>query len=232
MAYKVSLEQFEGPLDLLLALIEERKLYINDISLAKITDDYLSFISTLEQLPLQDTANFILVASTLVLIKSRSLLPLLPLTEGEEEDIASLEARLRTYKRIKELSFHTRDLYWKTPLFFREFPRDITPIFSPTKELATGSMFLLMKNILRKLPRKEHIPQLVLKKVISLEEVIEDLTRRMMGTLLLNFSDFVREKGKDKTSIIVGFLAMLELVRRGVIMVKQERHLDDIHMRK
>src|SRR3989344_1126361 len=104
--YHIKTEAFQGPLDLLLQLIEKRKLHINDISLAHITDDYLAHIAGLETFPLKEAAHFILVASTLVLIKSRSLLPSLSLTDEEEGDIKDLERRLKEYKRIKELSLH------------------------------------------------------------------------------------------------------------------------------
>ena len=89
-AYKVQLPIFEGPLDLLLDLIEQRKLLINDISLAKVTDDYLAHIKEQGNFSLPGAAHFILVASTLLLIRSRSLLPSLALAEEEEELAHSL----------------------------------------------------------------------------------------------------------------------------------------------
>ena len=76
MSFIVKQQHFEGPLDLLLSLIEKRKLFINDIALAKVTDDFISHIQSLNQFPMADSANFILIASTLLLIKSKSLLPI------------------------------------------------------------------------------------------------------------------------------------------------------------
>src|SRR3989344_2954737 len=158
-AFEVKLERFAGPLDLLLSLIEKRKLLINDFSLAKITDDYLAYIEKLEQFPLRDTANFILIASTLVLLKSRSLLPALQLTDEEEEDIQSLEARLKAYKRIRELALHVRERYGNNVIFFHEPLRDIVPVFSPTREISIQAILAFIRNVLQKLPRKEQIPQ-------------------------------------------------------------------------
>jgi segregation and condensation protein A len=89
--YKVKTETFEGPLDLLLSLIEKRKLFINDISLAKVADDYVSHIQSLGNFPIADSANFILIASTLLLIKSKSLLPQLTLSEEEQTNVDDLE---------------------------------------------------------------------------------------------------------------------------------------------
>ena len=100
-SYKVKTEKFEGPLDLLLNLIEKRKLLINEISLAKISDDYIQFIKDSGNFPMGESANFILIASTLLLIKSRSLLPSLSLSQEEENSIEELEHRLKIYKEIK-----------------------------------------------------------------------------------------------------------------------------------
>jgi segregation and condensation protein A len=96
--FLVKTEAFEGPLDLLLHLIEKRKLLINEVSLIKITDDYIEYIQSHDNISLKNNAHFILVASTLVLIKSKSLLPTLELTREEEQDIEDLEARI--YQRL------------------------------------------------------------------------------------------------------------------------------------
>src|SRR3989344_9116880 len=93
--FHVKTEVFEGPLDLLLSLIEKHKLHINDVSLSKVTDDYISYVNAQVDFPMGQAADFILVASTLVLIKSKSLLPTLDLSKEEQGDIADLERRLK-----------------------------------------------------------------------------------------------------------------------------------------
>jgi len=115
--FKVKMEGFEGPLELLLSLIEKRKLPINDVSLATVTDDYIGHIETQKEFPLSQTSHFVLVASTLLLIKSKSLIPTLELTEDEEEDMENLERRLRLFKRNKELSVHVLSMFGKNVLF-------------------------------------------------------------------------------------------------------------------
>ena len=89
--YRIKTDEFEGPLDLLLTLIEKRKFFINDISLSKVADDYLDYIRSQDNLLVKDTTHFLLIASTLVLIKSKSLLPSFTLTEDEQGDIKDLE---------------------------------------------------------------------------------------------------------------------------------------------
>jgi segregation and condensation protein A len=101
--YVVKAGSFEGPLEVLLDLIEARKLFINEISLASVTNEYLSYVRTLGGKNLPDATDFVVVAATLVLIKSRSLLPNLELTVDEKEKIIDLEARLKMYALVREI---------------------------------------------------------------------------------------------------------------------------------
>ena len=112
-SYKVKLSSFEGPFSLLLSLIEDRKLHINDISLSQVTEDYLSYVNTLESKDPREVSSFIFVAATLILIKSKSLLPNLTLTEEEEGDIKNLEERLRLYELYTRLGGGLKKLFGK-----------------------------------------------------------------------------------------------------------------------
>lgn len=111
-AFTIKTQVFEGPLDLLLNLVEKKKLFINDIALSKVTDDFIAYIQSFEAMPIGDAAHFILIASTLLLIKSKSLLPTLNLTEEEEVGIQDLETRLKIYKRIKDASLNVQKNVW------------------------------------------------------------------------------------------------------------------------
>ncbi len=233
---------FEGPLDLLLSLIEKRKLFINDISLSKVTDDYISYINSPEgsqNISLGQRAHFILVASTLLLIKSKSLLPTLSLTEEEQVSIEDLEARLKEYKRIKELSVHVRERFGKQVLFTKIPRKNVAPIFSPEKSITTGGLLMAIKDVIKNIPKVEAIPKAIVKKVVSLEEMIERLTDRVKAGLKMSFREFAGAHGKgtgtvipreERVNIIVSFLAMLELVKQGIINVHQEDRHNDIHM--
>jgi segregation and condensation protein A len=228
-AFTVKQEHFEGPLDVLLNLIEKRKLFINDISLAKVADDYLAYVKQLGAFPISDSANFVLVASTLVLIKSKSLLPNLELTSDEQGDIADLERRLKIYQRIKELSVGVRALFGKE-ISFEPEPRPVDPVFSPDKEMTTKSLLAAIKGVLQSLPKKEFLPKVAVEKIMSLEEMITHLTKRVTDGLRMSFRDFTKNDKTTKVHIIVSFLAMLELVKQGVISVTQDKHFDDIVM--
>lgn len=228
--FTIKTPEFEGPLDLLLSLVEKRKLFINDISLAKVTDDFISHVQNFEKLPMGEAAKFILVASTLLLIKSRSLLPSLTLSEEEEQDMHDLETRLKIYKRIKDASLNIKDLFGSEMIFSQSQSRPIRPVFSPHESMNLSSLIQAIKDIIEALPKKEMIPKAVIRKVISLEEMIDNLTKRITQGLKMKFSDFSKIHKEERVNVIVGFLAMLELVKQGVILVSQNKMFGDIDM--
>lgn len=228
--FTIKTQAFEGPLDLLLSLVEKRKLFINDIALAQVTDDFIAHIQNFEKLPMADSAQFILIASTLLLIKSKSLLPALTLTQEEEEGIHDLETRLKIYQRIKDASVHIKDMFGKEIIFSQSQSRPITPTFSPHESMNLLSLAQAIKDIIKALPKKENIPKAVVRKVVSLEDMIDTLTKRIQQGLRMKFSEFSSTHKEDKVNVIVSFLAMLELVKQGILHVSQENHFGDIHM--
>ncbi len=228
--FKVKTHIFEGPLDTLLSLIEKRKLFINDISLAQVADDYIAYIKSLENFPIADSAHFILIASTLVLIKSKSLLPTLSLTEDEQHSIEDLEARLREYKKYKELSRHLKDRFGINVEYLRQPSKEKMVVFTPDKNTSVGRIEETIQTIIMAMPKVERVPKAVVQKVISLEEMIESLTERIKTSMKMSFKDFAGIGKKEKVNIIVSFLAMLELVKQGIIQVRQDRDFHDIEI--
>ncbi len=229
MAFTVKHEQFEGPLDLLLDLIEKRKLFVNDVSLAKVADDYIAYVQNTGEFPVADSAHFILVASTLLLIKSKSLLPTLNLTVEEQASIHDLEARLKIYERMRDLAQKIKPLFGQSIMYPRG-DRKQEPVFSPDIDMTVTNIFAAAGRVLSNLPKKEFLPKVVVDKVISLEVMIESLTKRVSESLKMSFREFSSAHKAEKVNVIVSFLAMLELVKQGVIDVTQEKHFDDIHM--
>lgn len=229
-------EIFEGPLDLLLSLIEKRKLLINEISLAKITDDYISHIKEITEYKLTDRANFIVISSTLILIKSRSLLPGLTLSPEEEEGIEDLEKRLRIYQRIKELAVHVKNHYEGERIYFSRDKKQSLSFFVPDQNITISNMLLALKDVVGKFPKVIHTPKTIVKQVMSLEEMMDKLQDRIQSALKMSFRDFSGIKKvitqEEKVHIIVSFLAMLELVKQGLLEVKQESRFDDIEIEK
>ena len=228
-SFKIKTEVFEGPLDLLLSLIEKRKLFINDIALSKVADDYIAYLQSLEKFPIADSADFLVIASTLLLIKSRSLLPNLNLTEDEQKDIGDLEKRLKIYQRIKELSIHIKNNFGKDIIFTAE-PRKAIPVFSPDQTMTKENILNAILSVIKALPKIENIPKAVVKKVMSLEEMISNLTERIQSGIRLSFREFAKVGKEERVNVIISFLAMLELIKQGVVNVRQNNQFEDIEI--
>ena len=229
--YHIRTEGFEGPLDLLLSLIEKRKLLINDIALADVADDYLKHLENEEELPVAQTAQFVLVGSTLLLIKSKSLLPVLELTQEEQESIVDLEKRLKIYDRYKTIARSLVDVYCKKPLFPRNKVRRRHIEFAPDKNVTRDNMLLSMQSVVNNLPKlAPKLPKTVVEKVISLEEMMDELSARINSSMQVSFRQFSSNVPGGKMNVIVSFLAMLELVRQGIVRVEQYEKFDDIQM--
>ena len=103
----------------------------------------------------------------------------------------------------------------------------MTPVFSPTKSVNLLNFNQIIRNLIATLPSVEKIPQVIVKKILSLEEVMQDLAKRVQSAFKMNFGQFVADK-KDKINIIVSFLGMLELVKQGIVEVRQDSHFADI----
>jgi segregation and condensation protein A len=228
--YQVKTEGFEGPLELLLDLVEKRKLFINEISLATVADDYITHLKSLEKLPIDFVSSFLIVASTLILIKSKSLLPTLDLTVEEKQDIEELESRLKEYQRIRELTIHVKRLFGAEVVFPKGQSRIREAVFAPSEEIKAPSVFAAMQEVIARFPKKVKLPKIIVKKVISLEEVMDRLAERITGNFKMSFREFAGVGKEEKVNIIVSFLAMLELVKQGVISVTQDEQTADIHM--
>ena len=227
-SFSVASEHFSGPLELLLELVEKRKLHINDISLASVAESFIEYVRSKVELPKDELAHFLVVASTLMLIKSVSLLPGLTLTEEEKASIYDLELRLALFQKIKEGAELLHSTSGKRCLFFRS-ERVLVPTFAPAVDASVTSLYNTLVALTSALPKKESLPEIIIKKVISLEEVIGNLMERVKQTLSISFKDFVGGS-REKVDVIVSFLGMLELVKQGAITVSQEEHFSDIKM--
>ncbi|MCM2339183.1 MAG: segregation/condensation protein A [Burkholderiales bacterium] len=233
-AYKVKTANFEGPFGVLLNLIEERKLFINEISLTQVTEDYLKYLNNLEKVNHSEISSFIIVAATLILIKSKSLLPNLNLTGEEESDIHNLEERLKLFELYNKLAGHIKDRFGDKIIFAPLERKNEFLVFLPDEQITKESMRSFAHGALDKIPKKTFLPEVEVKKVISIEEMIDKLTERIEGALKMNFRDFTgtAKTKEEKVVVIIGFLAMLELIRQGILNVVQDNNFDDIIIEK
>src|SRR3989338_1850391 len=233
-SYQLKITGFEGPLGLLLSLVEKRQLFINDVSLAAVTEDYLNYLNKLGGLNPAEISNFVLVASTLILIKSKSLLPDLNLTSEEESDIRNLEEKLRLYEIFSKLSVNIKNDFGRKIIFAPLERKNDFLMFLPDKEITKEKMMSFAKSVLDSMPKKIFLPEVAVQKVISLEEMIGNLTDRIKNSMKMSFKDFAGKAvtREEKIFVIVGFLAMLELVRNVVLEALQEYDGGDIIIEK
>jgi len=234
--FKVKIGEFEGPLELLLDLIEKRKLHISNVSLSSVADEFIEYTRSFENFPIGDSADFILIASTLLLIKSKSLLPNLELTEEEKVSIEELENRLALYKKHKELAAKLGEMFGNFLYFAKESParaggKQKNVVFSPSYEITLESLKRSFQTVLQNVPQKiAELPKVMVQKIISLEEMMSNLSERIQNSLQTSFKEFSNFNKADRVNVIVSFLAMLELVKQGAVRVSQENHFEDIKM--
>ncbi len=227
----IKTQAFEGPLELLLDLVERRKFLINDISLASVTDEYMRQVSIMQELSLPNTAQFITLAATLLLIKSKSLLPILELTQEEEEGIDDIEVRLKRYQLYRNIAKDIEALFGTTVMHERQFFPASEPLFVTDSYTSLDPLKTAIEDVLQNLPKKEEKPKVKVRKVISLEEMIERLHERIEKQVKLKFSELISDNS-EKAHVIVGFLAILESVKQGSILVAQAGKFEDIHIEK
>jgi len=236
-SYTIKTSLFEGPFGLLLNLVEDRKLFINDLSLAEVTEDYLKHIGKLQEdgtIRVEEVSSFIVVAATLILIKSKSLLPNLNLTNEEEGDIKNLEERLRLYEQFNRLSIYIKDNFGEKIIFSPLERKNDVLVFLHDSQITKESMMTFVHDILGRIPKKTFLPEVEVKKVINIEEMIEKLTERIKNSLKMSFTDFAGKpkNREEKVVLIVSFLAMLELVRQGILNVIQDNNFENIVIEK
>ena len=237
-------ENFEGPVGLLLDLVEKKKMPINGVSLAAISGQFLDYLKTFENLPYADTASFIETASILMLIKSRSLLPQMEISEEERQSIEELEKRLDIYKFIRNVSGAIKNIYGKNPMFVRESFANLDALFGvKPANLSLENVLEAARSVISFFPEEESLPQVKIGRIIKLEEKISELAQRIQDNIQTCFSDFSgqnkcgvklsrEELNEMKTEIIVSFLALLELVKRGIALADQENVFGNISVKK
>ena len=241
MAVEVKLEAFEGPLDLLLHLIDKNKVDIYDIPIAMITDQYLDYIRMMDHEDLNVTSEFLVMAATLLDIKSKMLLPKEVNEEGEEEDPrAELVQKLIEYKMYKYMSFELKDMqvdarrtWFKAPTL----PPEIADYKEPIDyEKLVGDLNLVKLNGIFKSVMKRQIDKVdpvrssfgkIEKDEVNLEEKTEYVENYIRFHKSFSFRDLL-DKQKSKMDVVVTFLIILEMIKIGKIMIAQEELFDDI----
>lgn len=229
--YQVSLNIFKGPFDLLLYLIKKREVDIHDVSISEITNEYLAYLDNIEVLDLNELSRFLVIAAVLIQIKSKALLP-----EKEEEEIeieeeeteSALSQKLANYKKYQEIAEVLSQYKEANEEIYTKFYQE------EEKEIDLGSIKLTdliaaFSKIVKEFSKKEDIIEV--KKEISLLDKIEEIKEIVGKVECLRFSE-IFAKCQSKLELIVTFLALLELIRRKVVKIFQERQFSEIWLSK
>ena len=231
MAYKVQLEIFEGPLDLLLYLIKKEELDIYDIPITRITAQYLEYLNVMQILDLDIAGDFLVMAATLMQIKSKMLLPPDPASEEAEEldPRAELVRRLLEYKSIKEAADKLRGFEAGRREFFTRL--GVENEFEDGEGLLfDDSLFDLISafsNILKDLPTDAY--HQVMKDEFSVADKVRDIVERLKTESKIYFRSLF-QAAKNKLEVITIFLAVLELIRLKEVQVAQENPFGEIEI--
>jgi len=229
--YRVKLNDFEGPMELLLELIEKEKLNISEISLAAVCDQFLDHAKHFEEVEPYYLANFLVIAAKLILIKSKSLLPFLELTQEEEEGVNELRQRLEEFQNIKKGAEFIKDLEEKQRLSYeRVSGLKNVRVFLPPKNISKEYIFEIFSNLISSLPEKVELEEKKIEAIISFEDKLAEIKDRMLKFKEAYFHDMTDKS--SKVNIIVGFLAVLELVKQRFLMVEQEDNFGNIKLKK
>jgi segregation and condensation protein A len=221
-------QSYEGPFELVLELIEKSKLSINELSLSKITDDYIAHVRGSAAFPMEDAADFIAVAATLLVIKSKSLIPDLELSEDETTDITEFERRLREYERVRSMMRELSVLFGRQVLVSagERFPE---PHFSPSRDLTLANLEAALDAVFNSIEKEVALPEARVRNTVTLEEMMTKLMDRVQKKLTLSFSEFSGD-ASERIEVIVSFLALLELMKEGTVDALQHETFSDIRI--
>ncbi len=230
--FQVRLQQFEGPLDLLLHLIREQELDIYDIPIAQVTDQYLLYLQRMEELDLDIAGDFLVMAATLIELKSRMLLPRPPAPAEEEgpDPRAELVERLLEYEKYREVAALLRDQEETCRLLYSRTvevdPEELPPV--PSGAVTTADLLAALKRVLERADTREEPAAVIPRRRITLRLKMGEILRRVReGGGRLVFRDLFSPE-RTRTEVVVAFLALLELLRQRKVDARQEECLGDI----
>lgn len=229
---KLLQHQFEGPLDLLLSLIEDQKLDITQIALAQVTEQFLAYIKELKELDATILADYLSIAAKLLVIKSKAILPTLEMEPEEEEIGADLTEKLLLFKQFKEVANHLKKLDGNLNQSFTRnliFSERVT--FLPDPEVTKNVLKTSILQIIQGLKELDNLPQAKIKEAISIQEKIDSLQALITSKIQTTLSTLLAD-AKNRSEVIVTFLALLELTKQKILTVEQETLFTDITIKK
>lgn len=231
--YKVKLEKFDGPLDLLLHLIKEAKVDIKDIFISKITEQFIDYVREMTDYPSEEIGDFIDLASTLIQIKSKKLLPTAPKEEEDEEDPEQkLIRQLEEYKLFKEQAEKLKE-FEDTGKFYKEPEKIASTVRYELKDFSFDALLDAFAHIMHKIEIKAEVPRPkeIQKDRFTVAEKISEIKDRLLTDTKVAFSSLYA-KDYSKSEVINTFLALLELLKMQEVKVFQVETLAEIYIEK
>ncbi|GKU79591.1 ScpA family protein [Paenibacillus sp. L3-i20] len=239
MSVLYKLDAFEGPLDLLLHLIDKSEIDIHEVSISEITVQYMEYLDALKELELEVTSEFLVMAATLLAIKSKQLLPKPPIFEDEYEEWHDdgldprdeLIQKLVEYRKFKQIADQLREKELEQSLIYSREPEDMTPFqkeekVNPVEGLHISDLVAAFQKALRRAARRNVIAT-VQRDEISVKDRIRDIVDVLRQHETVRFSKLIREN-MNRHEIVVTFLAILELMKMKNIRCFQHSLFDDI----
>lgn len=230
--YVVTIDNFDGPLDLLLHLIKEQDIDIYDIKIEDITKQYLDYIRHMKELNLEIASEYLVMASELIEMKSKMLLPKKKEKEDddyEEDPRELLIERLLAYKRYKEVTSEFKDLELTRKMVFTREPDNLNRYVKEdenSEELGVADLIDAFNNLLKRKELDRPIATKITKKEISVTEKVNKIKNILRNKKKINFEDIFEVSTKEE--VIISFLSVLEMVKKDEILLTQEGNFKNI----
>ncbi len=232
MQFTVEQEAFSGPLGLLLDLIEKQELEITKVSLAKVAEEYLQSLQV-NEVPAEELADFLLVASRLIYLKSRELIPYLRLDE-EEDSADKLQDQLRLYREYAAAARELEERYLLARMFIRPYVKLKSvqqASFAPATNVTLTGLQELYQLILKRLQPFFALQEASMERTRSVEQRLEELTEALRSKAAMSFKEVIHG-AQSKMEVVVSFLALLELLRRKAVHAEQVGAFSDIQLKR
>ena len=235
--YAIRLDNFEGPLDLLCHLVDKNKMDIHEVNITKITEQYIEYLNAMKELNLDITSEFVLMASTLLYIKSKSLLPKQVEDEGEltEEELIH---RIIEYKKYKEISKKLREQF---EIYSKRFYKLPDKIELPNRKIEENYSKDLIENAYKNLVQKNkekinvnaiNMEKIAITETVTVTSKVKDIFRELMKKPRFIFNKLCMTKKYSKLETVTAFTGLLELTRRNKVRTEQEKIFGDITVEK
>ena len=235
--YAIKIDNFEGPLDLLCHLIDKNKMDICEVNITEITDQYIEYINKMEEMNLEITSEFLVMASTLIYLKSKKILPN---DSNEEEEITEEELirRIIEYKKYKEITSTLKEMYEKSSVrYFKvpetiELPKQKLEQEFKSEDIINSYIELIEKNENKKNENAANIEKIAITETYTVASKVKFMLKELMKKPKFIFGALFSVQKQNKAEVITAFSGLLELSRRNKVITTQEELFGDIEVEK